>query len=270
MAHRSLLSLASAVSLLGFVALAAFPATRGGSSAQGGDAEPALDPADETVGADEATAESVVGTVTPGAHLKTTADLRLRNGPSTSNAIILVMPAGSVVTAVDGSPSHGWYHVDYQGHVGWSYGAYLDRVSGGSPPSSSGLSCSNLQWWNSYITYQSVSYGWHDTDLGVSHGTKVQLRHASRLDRYGTYGWGYMPEFTDLVTGDRFRYLHLLPQDRWATEVGHVYEAGTVVGLSGGDTKDTGLGVYSTGAHLCVQTLAAYRSAFPAGHDSCH
>ena len=268
MAHRSsLVSLASGFLLASIVALAA---STGCSSAQGGDATPALDPADETVGADESTAESVVGTVTPGTHLKTTADLRLRNGPSTSNAILLVMPAGSEVTAVDGAPSHGWYHVDYKGHVGWSYGAYLDRVGSTPPPSSGGLQCSHLQWWNSYITYQSVDYGWHDTDLGVSHGTPVQLRHASRLDKYGTYGWGYMPEFTDLVTGDRFRFLHLLPQDRWATNVGHVYEAGTVVGLSGGDTKDTGLGVYSTGAHLCVQTLASYRSAFPSGHDTCH
>ncbi|MGZ5970106.1 MAG: hypothetical protein ACXWP4_20690, partial [Polyangiales bacterium] len=151
------------------------------------------------------------------------------------------------------------------------YGAYLDRVSSSAPPPSSGsLSCSRLQWWNSYITSDTWGNGWNDTDLGVSHGTPVQLRHAARLDKHGVYGWGWMPEFTDMVTGKRFRFLHLLPSDRYTTSIGTVYPAGTIVGLSGGDTAATGLGKYSTGAHLCVQTLSGFRNVFPAGHDACH
>ena len=66
--------------------------------------------------------------------------------------------------------------------------------------------------------------------------------------------------------------LHLRPQHMWATQIGHVYPAGTVVGVSGGDTWDTGgkgRG-YSTGPHLCVQTLSGFRSDFPATRDSCH
>ncbi len=129
--------------------------------------------------------------------------------------------------------------------------------------------CGVLQWWNSYLTYEHLSGGWHDTDLGVRGSTPVQLRHRSRLDRYGVYGWGYMPEFTDLDTGYRFRMLHLRPQNMYATEVGRVYEAGYVVGLSGGDTYDTGLPVYSTGAHLCIQTLTPYFDVFPRGSDAC-
>ncbi len=132
------------------------------------------------------------------------------------------------------------------------------------------LSCSHVQWWNSALTYGPyMSYGWWDTDLAVSSGTPVQLRHDSRLDKHGVYGWGYMPEFTDLVTGHRFRFLHLRPAYQYATSTGTVYPAGYVVGLSGGDTADTGLGPYSTGAHLCVQTLDAYRACFPTGHDAC-
>ncbi len=130
-------------------------------------------------------------------------------------------------------------------------------------------SCNELQWWNSYITYEHISSGWHDTDLGIAAGTRVQLRHTSRLERTGVYGWGYMPEFTDLVTGARFRLLHLKPQNQWATDVGRVYPAGYVVGLSGGNTYDTGYPRYSTGSHLCVQTLRTYRSAFPSGRDAC-
>lgn len=133
------------------------------------------------------------------------------------------------------------------------------------------LSCGNVQWWNSYITYGPyVSYGWWDTDLGVSSGTPVQLRHASLLDRTGVYAWGYMPEFTDLVTGKRFRMLHLRPANQYATTIGKIYPAGYIVGLSGGDTYETGLGKYSTGAHLCIQTLDKYRNCFPAGRDACN
>jgi hypothetical protein len=132
------------------------------------------------------------------------------------------------------------------------------------------LSCSNVQWWNSPLTYGPyMSYGWWDTDLAVSSGSRVQLRHQSRLDKHGVYGWGYMPEFTDLVTGKRFRFLHLRLANQYATSVGTVYPAGYVVGLSGGDTYETGLPKYSTGAHLCVQTLDTYRSCFPAGRDAC-
>ena len=129
--------------------------------------------------------------------------------------------------------------------------------------------CDALQWWNTYITYEHVSYGWYDTDLGVRASTPVQLRHASRLERTGVYGWGYMPEFTDLATGARFRMLHLRPQNQWATNVGQVYPAGHIVGLSGGDTNDTGYPTWSTGSHLCIQTLRTYRSVFPRGTDDC-
>ena len=134
------------------------------------------------------------------------------------------------------------------------------------------LACSNVQWWNSALTYGPyMSSGWWDTDLAVSTHTKVQLRHASRLDKHGVYGWGFMPEFTDQVTGKRFRFLHLqiAPSLQYANVDGTIYPAGFVVGLSGGDTADTGLGTYSTGAHLCVQTLDTYRNCFPTGKDAC-
>ena len=272
MAHRT--HLASLLAVVSLASLGAFGCAAQGADGTGAAGEAALSPVDESNGANDLAAESVVGPVSAGTHLKTTADLRLRTAPSTTAGVILVMPAGTTVTVVDGNPQHGWFKINDSGHVGWSYGAYLDKVGGGaSPPPSSGgggLSCSHTQWWNSYITYEHMSYGWHDTDLGVSHGTAVQLRHASRLDRHGVYGWGWMPEFTDLVTGERFRFLHLLTNERYTTSVGTTYPAGTIVGLSGGDTAATGLGTYSTGAHLCVQSLASYRAIFPAGHDSCH
>jgi hypothetical protein len=132
------------------------------------------------------------------------------------------------------------------------------------------LSCTNEQWWNTALTYGPLlSNGWWDTDLGVKHDTEVIVRHDSKLYKTGVYAWGYMPEFVDLVTGESFRFVHLRPQHQLATSVGHIYPAGTVVGYSGGDTADTGMPTYSTGAHLCVQTLVDYRTAFPKGKDAC-
>jgi hypothetical protein len=136
------------------------------------------------------------------------------------------------------------------------------------PPPPTGLKCENLQWWNSALTSSSKP-GWWDTDLAVSSGTPVVLRHDSRLDGTGVYEWGYMPEFTDLATGKPFKFLHLRPSSQWATEIGKVYPAGYVVGLSGGDTYDTGKPKWSTGAHLCVQTIDSYRDVFPTGDDAC-
>ena len=136
----------------------------------------------------------------------------------------------------------------------------------------SGLLCSSLQWWNSSITYGPYTCcgGWWDTDLAVGDSTKVQLRHDSQLYKTGVYGWGYMPEFIDMVTGKKFRFLHLHPSAMYATTVGKTYPAGFIVGLSGGGTADTGYGTYSTGPHLCLETLDPYRDVFPTGKDACH
>lgn len=129
--------------------------------------------------------------------------------------------------------------------------------------------CYAQQRWNTYLTYAHISGAWYDTDVGIRAGTPVQLRHTSWLDRTGIYGWGYMPEFTDLATGYRFRLLHLRPQHPWATDVGHVCPAGYIVDLSGDDTHDADMLTYSTGQHLCIQTLRSYREAFPSGVDAC-
>ena len=129
-------------------------------------------------------------------------------------------------------------------------------------------------WWHAYIghSYWTTS-NWSalgrynvstdDTDIPVSAGTPIILRHASRLVGYGTYAWGYQPTFLDTYTGYHFRFLHLNPSYERSTWVGHTYPAGYVVGYSGGNTYATGYPTYSSGAHLCVQTLASFRKAFP-------
>ncbi|MBI5517488.1 MAG: hypothetical protein HY909_27205 [Deltaproteobacteria bacterium] len=147
-------------------------------------------------------------------------------------------------------------------------------ASGSCMGTGMGLSCSNVQWWNVRLTYgpYRLTNGgimWWDTDLAVAAGSRVQLRHDSRLVAESVQAWGWQPRFMDLTTGQLFQFLHLTPSARYTTTVGMTYPAGTVVGLSGGATADTGYPRYSTGAHLCVETVAEWRTAFPMGMDAC-
>lgn len=163
-----------------------------------------------------------------------------------------------------------------------------DRGDGPSDKTERMTTIAATSWWNSPVTYQyKTIHSWDDTDLGtIATGTEVQLRHRSKLVASTVENWGWQPEFVDQVTGQTFRFLHLRPQNQYAHSVGMVYAAGTIVGLSGGDSCDTGfcdsaghcnnrdgtVGTcsvpYSTGAHLCVQTPQPYRTAFPTDHST--
>lgn len=79
--------------------------------------------------------EGVVETEAPvtsslpvGTILAATANLNLRGGPSTSQAVKRVIPVGGQVTLQQSSPNNGFYQVNYQGTTGWAYGAYLKVV----------------------------------------------------------------------------------------------------------------------------------------------
>ncbi len=165
-------------------------------------------------------------------------------------------------------------------------GALLGLAAcGGSAPPAAGPAplCQAPLWWNDpAIVPESVSVNqtggfttsW-DLDLELPSGTPVQLPHAAQLLAQAAYPWGWQPTFVDLESGHVFRFLHLRPQDAKATQVGALYAAGTVVGLSGGDTLDTGFGrdceghPCSTGAHLCVQSDVHVQTMFPPGGPAC-
>jgi uncharacterized protein YgiM (DUF1202 family) len=57
----------------------------------------------------------------------TTANLNLRKGPSTDDAVITTMPKDSTVVAVEETPTDNWYHVTYDGQDGWASGSYLEE-----------------------------------------------------------------------------------------------------------------------------------------------
>ncbi len=77
---------------------------------------------------------SVVGSIA-----RTTDALNLRSGPSTSNSVVLVMPAGSDVK-IRGT-RRGFYAITYRGVRGWASSGYLTvlsgQASGGGSPSGS-------------------------------------------------------------------------------------------------------------------------------------
>lgn len=156
---------------------------------------------------------------------------------------------------------------------------------GASPPPAPAISplCGASPWWNATPTVpesrspnQTGGYAtdW-DLDLELPSGTPVQLARPAQLLAQAAYRWGWQPTFLDLETGHVFRFLHLRPQDARTTGVGTIYSGGTIVGLSGGDTLDTGFGQdcdgqpCSTGAHLCVEADAVPSALFPPGGPDC-
>lgn len=197
-------------------------------------------------------------------------------------------PCTSGAGAYCGSGAHGDPNTLYDCHADGTIS--VTTVCSGtchvSPPGvpdfcpgdcSGGLVCSHVQWWNSGVTYgpyqlRNGGMTWWDTDLAVGDRTPVQLRHDSVLLQAPVEAWGWQPRFRDLVTGETFQFLHLHPDAQYTTTVGMTYCAGTIVGLSGGGDYATGCCLpdrYSSGPHLCVETLSEWRTAFPAGTDSC-
>ncbi|MFF5792017.1 SH3 domain-containing protein [Paeniglutamicibacter sp. NPDC012692] len=65
-----------------------------------------------------------VSAVTLPAKVRTTANLNLRSGSSTSHKVLLTIPSGKVVP-VSGKASNGWYKVNYSGRTGWVSNSYV-------------------------------------------------------------------------------------------------------------------------------------------------
>ena len=78
------------------------------------------------------------GPPNPPAWLVTTGDLNLRKGPSTAEAILRVMPQGSLVQLLDPTPVNAFLHLDHQGLVGWAHGDYLRDANSGDAGSDGG------------------------------------------------------------------------------------------------------------------------------------
>ncbi len=76
----------------------------------------------------------------------TTANLNIRSGPSTSNAIVVTVKQGTQLTAT-GEPANGWLKVSYQGKTGYVNTQYVKESTGSSetdPASSVYVATANL------------------------------------------------------------------------------------------------------------------------------
>ncbi len=65
--------------------------------------------------------------------------LNLRDSPSTEGAIIGQMWQGDYVAVIDGPTGDGWYQVEYQGSVGWTYGGFLSIDGAGGWAADAGV-----------------------------------------------------------------------------------------------------------------------------------
>ena len=86
------------------------------------------------VAANDSIVDTNVQALSVSTPMVTTANLNLRKGPGTSYAIILVIPSGSTVKLLDGTPQNGFYNISYNGNAGWSSGAYLKASTTSNPP----------------------------------------------------------------------------------------------------------------------------------------
>jgi hypothetical protein len=73
--------------------------------------------------------ESISGSIPVGSVVRTTAALNFRRSPSTTAAILDVIPLGATATVTETYPQTGFYHLEWSGVTGWSSGTYLKIVS---------------------------------------------------------------------------------------------------------------------------------------------
>jgi hypothetical protein len=83
-------------------------------------------------------ADALSGAQAVGSTLIATTDVNLRKSPSTSAAVLHVIPSGAEVTVVTADPQSGFYQVKHNGTVGWSYAAYYKAAPAAPPPAGNG------------------------------------------------------------------------------------------------------------------------------------
>ncbi|MCE7892498.1 MAG: hypothetical protein DYH12_22800, partial [Sorangiineae bacterium PRO1] len=150
-----------------------------------------------------AAGEGLSGAVPVGTQLKTTGNVNLRSGPSTSNSVLHVVAKGSQVTVAASTPKNGFYQVKHGGTLGWCAGSYLEPTgsASGALPVGTVLSATgdvNLR------SGPSTSNGVIDV---VSAGAKVTLVASAaqngfyNVDYSGKVGWSSSKYFSVSSTG---------------------------------------------------------------------
>lgn len=87
------------------------------------------EPTDSAPATDTSTPPSDAGAgLAVGCGFRATTNVNLRSGPSTSTAILHVIPNGDIAVLVDVTPNAGFYKVKHGGETGWAFGDYFDKT----------------------------------------------------------------------------------------------------------------------------------------------
>lgn len=100
-----------------------------------------------------------------------TVNVNLRQGPGTNFAVLGVVSAGDEVTLQESAQTNGYYHVDYDGIVGWTKASYYSEPGDSGTDPGQPWTCTG-----SYATtkvaggkYYATSFGCWVDDNGVAH-----------------------------------------------------------------------------------------------------
>ncbi len=96
----------------------------------GGAGSAPTDGGDSGIGSTPTPSTGDGGSLGAGATAMVTSDLNLRYEPSYSGGVAAIAPGGTVVT-ITGSPSNGFYPVDWDGLAGYMFGDYLSATTQG-------------------------------------------------------------------------------------------------------------------------------------------
>lgn len=88
--------------------------------------------------ADEDSSARLGKTTEIAATLRTTADLNLREGPSTDTAVLRVLAKGTLVTVLDEKEQNGFLNVEALGVRGWVSVKYLEEMPAATSPGTPG------------------------------------------------------------------------------------------------------------------------------------
>lgn len=135
----------------------------------------------------------IAGEVAQNATLRSTTNVNLRTEPSTSASVIRVVPEGSIVKVVDSNPQNGFYKINHNGSIGWTFGSYYELVSDGGVDGEVAVGTSMVTTTDLNLRGgPATSYSVLDV---IPSGSAVKLVEAQpvdgwyRVDFNGTVGW---------------------------------------------------------------------------------
>jgi uncharacterized protein YraI len=145
-------------------------------------------------------------------HYRTTTALNLRQSPSSTAQILLVLPSGALVEYLD-EAQNGYRKVAYQGTAGWAYEDFLEVSNGGSglPPVVIGTATLNIA-----ANFRTGPSNGHPVHEVLAAGATVDYTDLAMygyrcVKHGGKTGWIYEDYLSLNSGGDAVPYYTLVP-----------------------------------------------------------